>query len=256
MKAVGIIPARLQSSRLPRKLLLDETGKPLLQHTWEAACGASSLDDVWVATDSEEIAFAVGEFGGQAILTGDHPSGTDRIAEAVRLLELPHEIVINIQGDEPEIDPAHIDELFESLASSEGSSSDCQMATLACPINSIEVLNDPSCCKVVVSQDGRALYFSRSPIPFSRDTPADQIMNNQQDTSPWRLHIGMYAFQRDFLQQLTKLPRSPLEELEKLEQLRALEAGAGIRVVDVASCTVGIDTPDDYARFVERFRAA
>lgn len=250
-KALGIIPARLQSSRLPRKLLLEETGKTLLQHTWEAASHAEHLDQVWVATDSEEIVDAVHNFGGQAILTGEHNSGTDRIAAAVRSLDVPHEIIVNIQGDEPEINPGHIDELIECLANDDHS----EMATLSCPILSRDVLDDPSCTKVVTSTDGRALYFSRLPIPFSRDESPEEIWNASEN-SPWQLHIGLYAFRRDFLQRLSAMPQSPLEKLEKLEQLRALEAGASIRVAQVSSPTVGIDTPEDYARFVQRFRAA
>jgi 3-deoxy-manno-octulosonate cytidylyltransferase (CMP-KDO synthetase) len=245
VQVVGIIPARLQSSRLPRKLLLDETGKPLIQYTWEAASRAVSLDEVIVATDSEQIAETVRGFGGRAEMTGDHPSGTDRIAEFARRCCRDAEILVNIQGDEPEIDPAQIDSLVKLLIDNPES----QMATLATPIAGIADRDDPSCVKVVCAADGRALYFSRAPIPFVRD-----------DVSPplgsWLLHLGIYAYRRDFLLRLTELPPSRLEQLEKLEQLRALEAGASIQVGIVDHRAVGIDTPEDYARFVERKRAA
>lgn len=243
MRTIGIIPARLESSRLPRKLLLDETGQPLIQYTWEATCRAESLDEVIVATDSEEIAACVRSFGGRAELTGEHPSGTDRIAEIARRCCPDADILVNIQGDEPEIDPAQIDELVSLVA---GDAS-CEMATLATPITSIEDRDDPSCVKVVCAADGRALYFSRAPIPHVRDS-------DSPSQSPWLLHLGIYAYRRDFLLQLTKLPPSRLEQLEKLEQLRALEAGALIRVGIVEHPAVGIDTPEDYARFVERER--
>jgi 3-deoxy-manno-octulosonate cytidylyltransferase (CMP-KDO synthetase) len=254
MRTVGIIPARLQSTRLPRKLLLDETGRPLVQYTWEAACRAESLDEVIVATDSPEIAASVRAFGGRAEITGEHPSGTDRIAEIARRCCPQADILVNVQGDEPEIDPAQIDTLVALVANNAG----CEMATLATPIPTITDRDDPACVKVVIAADGRALYFSRAPIPFVRDaddrisrlTPAARPSSPSQ--SPWLLHLGIYAYRREFLLQLTQLPPSRLEQLEKLEQLRALEAGALIRVGIVDHPAVGIDTPEDYARFVQR----
>ena len=254
MRVYGIIPARLHSSRLPRKLLLDETGWPLLRYTWEAACRAQMLNEVVVATDSQEIAEAVHAFGGRCELTGVHPSGTDRIAEVVRRSCPDADIVVNIQGDEPELDPNQIDTLVRAIADRDG----VQMATLATPITSASQLNDHSCTKVVCTADGHALYFSRLPIPYARDGSADELLRiaEQGDAcdSPWRLHLGIYAYRRDFLLWLTELPPSALEQLEKLEQLRALEAGATIQVELVEHRTVGIDTPDDYARFCERQR--
>jgi 3-deoxy-manno-octulosonate cytidylyltransferase (CMP-KDO synthetase) len=247
-RVVGVIPARLQSTRLPRKLLLDQTGRPLLQYTWEAAGHARSLSEVIVATDSAEIAAAVRAFGGRVEMTGEHPSGTDRIAEAVRRACPDAEIIVNIQGDEPEIDPSAIDRLVEALESSPA-----EMATLATPITDRAERDDPACVKVVCAADGRALYFSRLPIPFTRDVDPDTLL---AAGSPWKLHLGVYAYRREFLLRLSELPPSPLERLEKLEQLRALEAGATIRVAEVAHRAAGIDTPEDYARFVARQRRA
>lgn len=246
MKAIGVIPARLQSTRLPRKLLLDDTGKPLLQYTWEAACKASSLSDVIIATDSQEVADVVTAFGAKCELTGEHPSGTDRVAEVARKLPSDVEIFVNIQGDEPEIDPQQIDNLVETLSKNP----DSQMSTLATQILEPADRDDASCTKVVCSEQGKALYFSRLPIPFCRDLDNDQLC--ESDESPWYLHLGIYAYRRPFLLQLTTLPPSRLEKLEKLEQLRALEAGASIQVAVVDHRSVGIDTPDDYARFVAR----
>ena len=246
MKIVGIIPARLQSTRLPRKLLLSATGKPLIQYVWETACECPDLHDVVVATDSQEIADVVHNFGGRAELTGKHHSGTDRIAEVTRRCFQDADAVVNLQGDEPELEPQVVAALVHQLRTS-----DCQMATVAAPIASPDVVRDPSCVKVVTDINGRAMYFSRSPIPFSRD---DAIEDHFRDgePSPWLLHIGLYAYRRDFLMKLTSLPPSPLEQLEKLEQLRALQSGASIAVAIVNHAAAGIDTPEDYAAFVGR----
>ncbi len=247
MRAVGLIPARLQSTRLPRKLLLAETGKSLLQHTWESASKARALEEIIVATDSPEIAQVVASFGGAYEMTGEHPSGTDRIAEVVRKRRLNAEIIVNIQGDEPEIAPDHFDVLVRTLSDTPAAA----MSTLATPIRSRADRDDTSCTKVVCAADGRALYFSRLPIPFCRDGNDEALLAGD---TPWMLHLGLYAYRRDFLLQLTQLPPSCLEKLERLEQLRALEIGAGIQVAVVEHPAVGIDTPDDYARFVARQR--
>ncbi|QDU81231.1 3-deoxy-manno-octulosonate cytidylyltransferase [Polystyrenella longa] len=245
MSVIGLIPARERSTRLPNKLLLDQTGKPLLQYTWEAACSANKLDRVIVATDSRKIADVVTRFGGEVAITGEHPSGTDRIAEVVRNLGSEVSIAVNIQGDEPDIDPNQINSLVETLEQAPG----VQMSTLGTPIREMSVLKDPSCTKVVCDEQGRALYFSRSMIPFCRDHNPEELLD---DESPWLLHLGLYAYRRDFLLQLTELPPSRLEKLEKLEQLRALETGARIQVAVVEHRSVGIDTPEDYAQFVTR----
>jgi len=244
MRVVGLIPARLRSTRLPRKLLLCETGKPLIQHTWEAALSAECLDEVIIAADDEEIAAAVRSFGGRCELTGDHPSGTDRIAEVVSRVCPDVDIVVNIQGDEPEIEAGQFAQLVDALKQS-----DAEMSTLATPIRRITERDDPSCVKVVCGQDGRALYFSRATIPFTRDIDPDDLLETD---SPWKLHLGLYAYRTEFLLRLTQLPPSPLEKLEKLEQLRALEAGARIQLAIVEHRSVGIDTLEDYAAFVAR----
>lgn len=254
MRVLGFIPARLQSSRLPRKMLLADTGKTLIQHTWEAASQARVLQgadgpNLVVATDSFEISAAVQLFGGRVAMTGDHPSGTDRIAEVVRREFEDVDIIVNIQGDEPEMDPEAINKVVDVLANNPAA----QMSTLCTPIIELKVLDEPSCVKAVIAADGRALYFSRSPVPFARDRSREELLKSE---SPWRLHLGIYAYRREFLLNLTTQPPSPLEQLEKLEQLRALEIGAIIQCGEVAHRTVGIDTPDDYARFVARRRAA
>ena len=246
-QALGFIPARLASTRLARKLLLAETGRPLIQHTWEAARRAKSLADLIVVTDSAEIAKVVREFGGRCEMTKEHPSGTDRIAEVVERSFGTADIVVNVQGDEPEIDPQSIDLLVQLLAERPHA----QMSTLATPIRARQVRDSHSCVKVVCAADGRALYFSRSLIPFCRDLDPDHLLSGE---SPWLLHLGLYAYRREFLMKLTKLPVSRLEKLEKLEQLRALEAGAAIQVGIVERSSVGIDTAEDYARFVSRWR--
>ncbi len=259
MKTYGIIPARLQSTRLPRKLLLAETGKPLIQYAWEAARRAESIDDVLIATDSDEIATVCRAFGARVERTGDHPSGTDRIAEVVRRSCGDAGLVINLQGDEPEMDAAAIDRLVDAMRSRP----DVEMATLATPITSAVVLEDRACVKVVCAADGRALYFSRLPIPCSRDVhPADlllELAENERGVaaqSPWLLHMGIYGYRPEFLLALTQLPPSRLEQLEKLEQLRALEAGASILVVTAKHASRGIDTSADYLAFKERHRSS
>ncbi|HQX53701.1 MAG TPA: 3-deoxy-manno-octulosonate cytidylyltransferase [Planctomycetaceae bacterium] len=246
MKIVGIIPARLQSSRLPRKLLLNATGKPLIQYVWETACQCPELHDVVIATDSEEIASVVESFGGRVEMTREHNSGTDRIAEVTRRCFPDADAIINLQGDEPELDPRVVTSLVHELKSS-----DSQMATVASPITSPDVVRDPGCVKVVTDVNGRAMYFSRAPIPFSRDLPIEEFFRDGEP-SPWLLHVGLYAYRRAFLLKLTSMPPSPLEQLEKLEQLRALQCGASIAVAVVNHAAAGIDTPEDYAAFVQR----
>lgn len=246
MRIVGVIPARLQSTRLPRKMLLAETGRPLVQYAWEAAAQSPALDELIVATDGEEIARAVRGFGGRCELTGDVPSGTDRVAEIARRVCPDADVLLNIQGDEPEIDPGNIDALAAAIR-------DCptaEMATLAAPLSNVEELTDPACVKVVCAADGRSLYFSRSMIPFSRDDAPESLL--AADDSPWLLHMGLYAYRREFLLDLASRPPCRLEQVEKLEQLRALDMGARIQVAVVEHRSVGIDTPEDYARFVER----
>jgi 3-deoxy-manno-octulosonate cytidylyltransferase (CMP-KDO synthetase) len=246
MKVYGVIPGRLQSTRLPRKLLLAETGKPLIQYVWESARKAHLLADVLIATDNTEIADAVRGFGGRAEMTGDHPSGTDRIAEVARRSLTDADIIVNIQGDEPELNPAQIDRVVRLLIDDPSA----PMATLATPLHHAEQVLATSCVKVVCGANGQALYFSRSPIPHLRDRDVAEVLATGE--RPWLLHLGIYAYRRDFLLNITRQPPSRLENQEKLEQLRALEAGARIAVGVVDQPSVGIDTPEDYARFVSR----
>jgi 3-deoxy-manno-octulosonate cytidylyltransferase (CMP-KDO synthetase) len=248
MEIVAVIPARFASTRLPGKPLLADTGKPLIQHVVEAARRSIRLQRVIVATDDARIAAAVAAFGGEAAMTrDDHPSGTDRVAEVVAGLP-DARIVVNLQGDEPEISGAALDLVVSLLEADLGA----PMATLATPIRDEAVYRDPSCVKVVRARSGRALYFSRSPIPCHRDGLPDPAI----EPGLAFLHLGLYAYRREFLLQLASLPPSPLERAEKLEQLRVLEAGYPIAVGIVEEPSVGIDTPDDYRRFVERWRAA
>jgi len=240
-----VIPARLASTRLPRKLLLAETGKPLVQHTYEAAAQATRASGLIVAADHEEIASAVRAFGGEVCMTSPAcASGTDRVAEVARDLQ-GVDILVNVQGDEPELPGSSIDLVIEMLESNP----ELVMATLATPIRDRAVLDDPSCVKVTFDSRGRALYFSRSPIPHAREWK-DELLAAEPPL--FHLHIGLYAYRRDFLLRLAKLDRTPLEKLENLEQLRVLEHGHSIGVGVVRERTVGIDTPEDYRAFVSR----
>lgn len=242
-----VIPARLASTRLPRKLLLAETGKTLLEHTHEAAGRASKPAGLIVAADHEEIAAAVRAFGGEVRMTSPLcASGTDRVAEVARHLDQA-DILVNVQGDEPELPGASIDRAIELLEENP----DMVMSTLATPIRERTVLEDPSCVKVVFDCRGRALYFSRSAIPHAREW-RDELLD--ADPPYYYLHVGLYAYRRDFLLRLADLPRSPLEKLESLEQLRVLENGYQIAVGVVNEPTIGIDTPEDYRAFVRRQR--
>ncbi len=246
MRTVGIIPARLQSSRLPEKLLLNETGQPLIEYVWQVAQQCTALDEVIVATDSPRIQQAVTSFGGRAELTGEFPSGSDRVADIARRCCPDADVIVNLQGDEPELEVATIESLVSTLRES-GS----EMATVAAPLSDADAIQSPDCVKVVVSDDGNALYFSRSVIPFPRGTSVADTLKATAKT-PWLLHVGLYAYQRDFLLRLTSMAPSTLEELEKLEQLRALQTGASIAVTVIPEAAVGIDTPEDYAAFVKR----
>lgn len=240
-----VIPARLASTRLPRKLLLAETGKTLLEHTHTAAASARRPSGVIVAADHEEIAAAVRAFGGRVVMTSpDCASGTDRVAEVARSLA-DVDILVNVQGDEPELPGTAIDKAVELLVGNP----QMVMSTLATPIRDRAVLEDPSCVKVVFDANARALYFSRSPIPHARQW-SDELL--AADPPLFYLHIGLYAYRRDFLLRLAELERTPLEKLENLEQLRVLENGYSIAVGVVDEPTVGIDTPEDYRAFVSR----
>ena len=243
-----VIPARYASTRLPRKMLLRETGKTLLQHTYEAACTARRPTGVLVATDHAEIAGEVERFRGDFVMTSPQcASGTDRVAEVAR--KLPRaEILVNVQGDEPEMSPDNIDRVIEIMEQNPSAG----MATLATRLPSREQLSNPACVKVVFDHSSRALYFSRSPIPFVRDPDDSQPFN---EPPLFYQHLGIYAFRREVLLEVAALPPSTLEQAEKLEQLRMLQAGGTILVGVVEHASSGIDTPGDYAAFVARRRA-
>ncbi|MFO0901967.1 MAG: 3-deoxy-manno-octulosonate cytidylyltransferase [Pirellulales bacterium] len=244
-RSIIVIPARLASTRLPRKLLLRETGKSVLQHTYESAARAAIPAEVCVAADHDEIAADVRSFGGLVVMTSpDCASGTDRVAEVARARP-DVDVFVNVQGDEPEISPHAIDLAADLLVQNP----DVQMATLATPIRSRSKLEEPSCVKVVFDDRGRALYFSRSPIPYAR-TWHDGLL--EENPPHFHQHIGLYAYRREFLLQLADLPRSDAEKLESLEQLRVLSAGLDILVGVIDEPTIGIDTPDDYRAFVSR----
>jgi 3-deoxy-manno-octulosonate cytidylyltransferase (CMP-KDO synthetase) len=244
-----VLPARLASTRLPRKLLLAETGKPLIQHTYEAASRATRPVGLCVATDSDEIAAAVRRFGGTAVMTStDLASGTDRVAQVAR--DYPTiAAFVNVQGDEPEVSGGAIDLVISLLETNPAA----EMATLATPIRSRDALADPACVKVVFDAAGQALYFSRAAIPHARQWN-DALL--AADPPHFWQHLGIYAYRRDFLLRLAEMPRSTLETLESLEQLRALEAGYKIVVGRIDEPSIGIDTPADYRRFVQRRKSA
>jgi 3-deoxy-manno-octulosonate cytidylyltransferase (CMP-KDO synthetase) len=245
VQTVAVIPARYASTRLPGKPLLRETGKYLVQHVYERVSQARGIDAVVVATDDPRIAAAVRGFGGRVELTRrDHPSGSDRVAEVARRLDA--DLFVNVQGDEPLIDPAAV----ETLAGLLRADPDADMATLATPLGSLEQWTDPNCVKVVCDAAGRALYFSRSPIPFVRDGRPDFAARPPR----FLQHLGAYAYRRRFLLGLAALPTHPLEELEKLEQLRALAQGRRIKVGVVDHAAPGVDTYDDYRHFVAAYR--
>jgi 3-deoxy-manno-octulosonate cytidylyltransferase (CMP-KDO synthetase) len=244
-----VIPARYASTRLPRKMLLRETGKTLLQHTYEAASAARKPAGVIVATDHPEIAREVERFHGDFVMTSPScASGTDRVAEVAR--QMPRaEILVNVQGDEPEMSPDNIDRVIDLLEQTPSAG----MATLATRMPSAEQLANPACVKVVFDNLGRALYFSRSPIPFVRDPDHSRPFN---DPPLFHQHLGIYAYRRNTLLEVAALPPSALEQAEKLEQLRMLQSGGTILVAVVDHAASGIDTPADYAAFVARFKAA
>jgi 3-deoxy-D-manno-octulosonate cytidylyltransferase len=234
---VGIVPARYGSVRFPGKALAPLAGKAMVLHTLEAGLAARRLSRVAVATDDDRIAAAVRAAGGEAILTSPQAaSGTDRLAEAAR--SIPADIYVNIQGDEPMMSSENIDRAVEALVVS----SERRIATIAIPIPPSEAF-DANVVKVAVAANGRALYFSRAPIPFARGgEPA------------YRKHLGLYAYRAETLAELAALPPSPLEKIESLEQLRWLEAGYDVWVAEAASDSIGVDTPEDLAR-VEEFLA-
>jgi 3-deoxy-manno-octulosonate cytidylyltransferase (CMP-KDO synthetase) len=247
MKTAVVIPARYASQRLPGKVLLRQTGKYLVQHVYEQASRAKHIHEVIVATEDPRVVSAVESFGGRVVLTRrDHASGTDRVAEVARQLDC--DVVINLQADEPLVSPDALDLLPQMLARDSGAG----MATLAVPIRHSEQWQNPNCVKVVCDGRGHALYFSRSPIPYVRDAHP----NFSSESPSFFQHMGIYAYRRDVLFRVTALPPHPLEQLEKLEQLRALASGIAIGVGIVHQEAIGVDTYEDYNRFIETYRSA
>ena len=239
MKTVALIPARLAATRLPDKPLALIAGKTMIQHVWERARSAARIDEVFIATPDRAIADAVRAFGGSVLMTHhDHQTGTDRLAEAARQLSPEVTVIVNVQGDEPLIEPATIDAAAEPLLAD----ATLVMSSLCCPLPEGRE-GDPNVVKVVLTKANFALYFSRSPLPYRRNADAPGYQPLQ--------HIGLYAYRRDFLETFPTLPRTPLEQIESLEQLRALEHGYRIKMVFTDRVPESVDTPED----LERVRA-
>jgi 3-deoxy-manno-octulosonate cytidylyltransferase (CMP-KDO synthetase) len=256
------LPARYSSTRFPGKVLAKDTGKFLIQHTYEQACKAKLPEKVIIAADDKRIAEAAKSFGAECIMTSRScASGTDRIAQAILKIQNSKfkirnsDVIINIQADEPEIDPANIDAVVRLLIETQNSKfkvQNCGMATLATEFQNATQIADPNIVKVVVSshEPAKAICFSRASIPYDREKSG--IGNIKQ----YLRHIGIYAYRKDFLLKFTKLPQSRLERIEKLEQLRAIENGFDMLVAKVKHTCDGIDTPEQYAEFVKRYMKA
>ena len=243
MTATVIIPARLGSTRFAAKVLASDTGKPLVQHVVDQVRRCRRVREVLVAIDDDRIAQALRPFETRCVMTSPtHASGTDRVAEVAR--KLSDSIIVNLQGDEPEMESETIDALIERLQTSAD-----DMATAATRFPEDANPADPNLVKLVTAVDGRALYFSRSAIPYRRDSTAPAL-------PPYYLHLGVYAYRREFLLRFASWQPAPLESAEKLEQLRALEHGGSIHVLQVSRATHGIDTVEQYQDFVQRFRNA
>jgi 3-deoxy-manno-octulosonate cytidylyltransferase (CMP-KDO synthetase) len=237
MKFLGVIPARYASTRFPGKPLVDILGKSMIQRVYEQAKLSTYLTDIVVATDDERILEHVEEFGGKAVLTNsDHPSGTDRCYEAAAKTGENWDVIINIQGDEPFMEPKNIDLLAETFLNTEN-----QISTLICPIKNVEEIQSRDLVKVVKDCNQNALYFSRFPIPFLRN----QTIENWLEENTFFQHLGIYAYRFDILKELVKLSPSKLEKAESLEQLRWLEAGYKIKALTTEKSLPGIDTPED-----------
>ena len=252
IRIIAVIPARWASTRFPGKPLALLCGRPMIEYVYRRASRSALVDSVCVATDDERIADAVRGFGGNVKMTrDDHASGTDRVAEVVSGEDA--DVVVNIQGDEPLIHPDDIDAGIRPLVDESG----LGMSTLAVAFDSPEEFLDPNAVKVTRSENGNALYFSRAPIPYSRDVLSgegkayEKILENWEDISPKPLkHLGFYAYKKESLLRFAGLRPSPLEKLERLEQLRALEDGLAIRVVEINRDAVGVDLPEDRERLL------
>ena len=247
MKKVIVIPARIDSSRLPKKVLLDLKGKTVIQRVYEQCLKVVNIDAVYIATDSNEIKEVCNSFTGDVIITkSTHQSGTDRIGEAVALIDC--DIVINVQGDEPFIDPTLIEELVNSFENSEIS-----MSSAMSKIDDVNDLQNSNVVKVTVDNQNNALYFSRSLIPFPRDHKELLISNKELENFPVYRHIGIYGYRKEFLLDYIKMNQSYLEKVEKLEQLRALENGFKIKMIEAKHSLSGIDTQEDYEEALKKY---
>lgn len=248
MTVLCVLPARIASERIPRKPLVEIAGRPLVEWSWRAARRVAAFDDVWIATDSEEIADAAAAFGARAVLTSaDHASGTDRVAEAAgRPDAADHDVIVNFQADEPFLEPRPVGRAVEAVRGGEAA-----VATLAVPLEDEAAWRAESVVKVVRDGAGDALYFSRAPIPHRRGGPPEL----PDAGGRYLRHVGTYVFRRDALERWSELPSSPLEELERLEQLRALQAGLDIRVITGPPMAPGVDEPEDLRR-AERILAS
>jgi 3-deoxy-manno-octulosonate cytidylyltransferase (CMP-KDO synthetase) len=247
MKKVIVIPARLDSSRLRKKVLLDLKGKTVIQRVYEQCLKVKNIDGVYIATDSSEIEEVCRSFTNHIILTkSSHQSGTDRIGEAVAGIDC--DVVVNVQGDEPFIDPNLIEELVHSFDDDQVS-----MASAMSKIENIKDLQDPNVVKVVVDTQNNAIYFSRAPIPFPRDYQEIIHSNEELIKHNFFRHIGIYGYQKDFLAKYIKMEQTKLEKLEKLEQLRVIENGFKIKMIEAASSLIGIDTQEDYEEALKKY---
>ncbi|MFW5999798.1 MAG: 3-deoxy-manno-octulosonate cytidylyltransferase [Halanaerobiaceae bacterium] len=232
MEAAAVIPARYDSTRFPGKILANINGKPMIRHVYERVEIVEEIDTVIVATDDHRIFRCVEDFGGRVVMTSpEHTSGTDRIAEVAR--ELSHSLIVNVQGDEPDIKPEMIASALRPFVQEE----EIKMTTLIRKLDQEEI-NDPNVVKVVTDKDGNALYFSRASIPYIRDNRSGRFYK----------HIGLYVYRREFLLQYTSMEPTPLEMAESLEQLRVLENGYRIRAVETELDSIGVDTPEDLER--------
>ena len=256
-RTVAIVPARLASTRLPGKALIDIAGKPMVCWVAERARLARSVDRVIVATDTQQIVDAVESRGFEAVLTSaHHTSGTDRVAEVAAQIS-GAEIIVNVQGDEPLISPETIERAVDVMAAEISKQDGAGIVTTWEPIDSIDDLLNPDLVKVVLDENENAVYFSRSPIPYPRDavkrhgSPDDALRNEPELLKLFRKHTGLYVYRRDVLLEFTKWPTSRLEQIEALEQLRAMEHGVKIKVVEACATSTGVDTVEDLARVRE-----
>ena len=247
MKKVIVIPARLDSSRLPKKVLLDLNGKTVLQRVYEQCLKVKNVDEVYIATDSLEIKEVCETFTDNVIITkSTHQSGTDRIGEAISSIDC--DIVINVQGDEPFIEPSLIEALVNSLLNSEIS-----MSSAMSKINNVKDLQNSNVVKVVVDHHNNALFFSRSMLPFPRDVKEISTSNKVFERCQFFRHIGIYGYLKEFLLNYVNMEQSSLEKIEKLEQLRALENGFKIKMIEADISLIGIDTQEDYEEALKKY---